>query len=414
MSSISTYRGKSGDTLRAVQFIGSDKKRRSIRLGTLPAKDVEDIKGRIDVLEIYRKYGRQHDPDTIKWLATLDNGVYDTLAAGGLVTPRSEKQKGLALGAYLEHYIGQRQALVTAGKLKEDSLRKEKQTQHCLIDHFGADKPVAEFTYADSEDFRHYCLVKGSHSVKRCGSAIVILARRPLSENTTRKHCSTASKFFKAAQRRKLIDCNPFDNEAVPKSVLASEHHAYITEADSKAVLDKLPTTEWRLLFALLRWGALRIHEPRLLTWADVLWDTNRLIVHSTKTGTRQSPIWPEVLKLLEERYDEAPEGVERVLPFMQGRTDASLRKPLQKAITAAGVPSWRRLFHNLRYTRQNELLEAGHPRKAVCYWVGNSEDVADKNYEDITAADWERATGVRAPDNAPPAENAKESSRKR
>jgi integrase len=415
MASISTYKGATGDTLRAIQFIGSDRKRRTIRLGTLPAKDVGDYKERIDLLEVYRRHKRAPDPDTVAWLGRLDNALYDKLAAGGLAEPRAggKQPKGLNLGAFLESYIGQRQALVEAGKLNADTLRNEKTTRDCLIQCFGSDRPLAAIDEPAAEDFRHFLLTKGWQPVKRCGSEIVIMERRPLAESTTRKRCSMAGKFFRAAVRRKLIAFNPF--EVVPKANISTDKHRYINEADSKAVLAKLPGTQWQLLFALCRWGGLRIHEPRLLTWADVQWDDNRLLVHCTKTaryaghGARLVPLWPEVLTLLEKRYDEAADGEQHVLPFLQGRTNASLRKTLQRAIEAAGVAAWPRLWHNLRYTRQNELLEAGYKRKAVCYWIGNSADVANEHYEDVTAADWDRAN---APLSAPPAENMAESRR--
>lgn len=58
-----------------------------------------------------------------------------------------------------------------------------------------------------------------------------------------------------------------------------------------------------------------------------------------------------------------------------------------------AGVAPWPRLWHNLHGTRQNELLEAGFKRKAVCVWLGNSADTADEHYEKVTAVDWERAS---------------------
>jgi integrase len=408
MSSISTYTGKHGDTYRAIQFVGSDRKRRSIRLGALPAKDVQDIKERIDLLEIYRKTKRAPDTDTAAWLGRMDDGIYNTLAAGGLVDARGGKPKGITLGAFLENYLGQRQALVTAGKITADTLRKETQTHNCLLDKFGADKLLTSFTCGDAEDFRNYLLTSGSHTVKRCGTEIVIFARRPLAENTTRKHCSTAGKFFRAAMRRELITRNPFDTPAVPKAVLATTRHAYIKAADAAAVMEKLPDNQWRLLFGLCRWGGLRIGETRFVTWGDVLWHEQRLRVHSPKTahfhgrGERLIPLFPELAELFDERDAEAQAGDLYVLPFMQGKTDANLRKTMERAIKLAGVKPWPRLWHNLRGTRQNELLEAGFNRKAVCEWLGNSDAVAARHYEKLTDADWQMAT---APLNAPPAE---------
>jgi integrase len=417
MSSISTYKGKLGGTYRAIQFVGADRKRRSIRLGGLPAKDVESIKERIDLLEVYRKHNRSPDTETAQWVGRIDGNIYDKLAAGGLVEPRpgKETRKGISLGAFLENYIGQRQALVTAGKLNADTLRIEKVTRDCLVQRFGADKLLDRFTEADAEDFRHFLLTIGGQPVKRCGPEITIMPRRPLAESTTRKRCSIANKFFRSAVRRGLITRNPFDTDAVPKSNVATSKHAYIKAADAQAVLDKLPDTQWKLIFALCRWGGLRIGEVRLLTWADVQWDESRLLVHSPKTArykghaTRLVPLWPEIAELLDKRYHDAPEGDQYVLPMLQGRSNASLRKVLQRAIEAAGVAAWPRLFHNLRGTRQNELLEAGHARKAVCAWMGNSDDTAEEHYEKCTEADWSRAT---APLNAPPTENVQESRR--
>lgn len=411
MASISTYKGATGDTLRAVQFVGADKKRRSIRLGTLPAKDVDRIKEHIDLLEVCRKHGQQPNADLVAWLGRIDDKTRDTLAAGGLVSIRMDKQKGLTLGAWLESYIGQRQALVAAKHLAADSLRNERQARDALLDKFGADKLLASFTEADAEAFRHYLLTSGSHSVKRCGTEIVIFARRPLAESTTRKRCAIASKFFRAAKRRKLIGDNPFDNPAVPKSNLATANHAYINTATANAVLDKLPGTQWKLLFGLCRWGGLRIGETRLLTWGDVLWDRDELLIHSPKTarygqGTRTLPIFPELRKLLNDREAEAVAGDVHLLPMLQGRSNASLRKTVERAIKAAGVKQWARLWHNLRGTRQNELLEEGHKRKAVCAWLGNSSETASEHYEKATEADKQKAI---APLFAPPSQNLAE-----
>lgn len=338
--------------------------------------------------------------------------MYDTLAAGGLVSARTEKQKGLSLGAYLENYLGQRQGLVDVGKLTADSLRIERVTRDCLVQKFGADKLVASFTESDAEDFRHYLLTVGGQPVKRCGSELVILPRRPLAESTTRKRFAMASKFFRAAVRRGLVARNPFDCDSVPKANVATSKHAYIKAADAKAILDKLPGTQWQLLFALCRWGGLRIGETRLLTWGDVLWDENKLLVHSPKTAryqghdTRLVPLFPEIERLLSDRDAEAKPGDLHVLPMMEDRSNASFRKVLERAIVAAGVAPWPRLWHNLRGTRQNELLEAGFKRKAVCSWLGNSSDTADEHYEKCTEADWDRAT---APDFAPPSQKMAE-----
>jgi integrase len=147
------------------------------------------------------------------------------------------------------------------------------------------------------------------------------------------------------------------------------------------------------------------------VTWGDVLWDSGDLLVTSPKTqrygqGTRLVPLFPELADALGKLYHEADAGL-YALPMMQGRSNASLRKVLQRAIVAAGVTPWKRLWHNLRGTRQNELLEAGYKRKAVCAWLGNSSETASEHYEKVTSADKARAIGATAPDSAPPTQKA-------
>jgi integrase len=194
------------------------------------------------------------------------------------------------------------------------------------------------------------------------------------------------------AVRKGLIGSNPFSgNKAVPTANIATEHRAYIKEVDARKVLAELPTTEWKLLFALSRWGGLRVgSEVRRLTWDDIDREQERLLIHSPKTehhaghGSRWLPIFPELAPLLALRFAEAAEGETLVLPMLQGRTDAALRGPLERAIKRAGVTAWPRLWHSLRATRQTELADS-FPAHVVCAWLGNSQAVARAHYLQVT-----------------------------
>lgn len=63
------------------------------------------------------------------------------------------------------------------------------------------------------------------------------------------------------------------------------------------------------------------------------------------------------------------------------GRTDASLRDTVHRAIKTAGMPVWANLWRSLRSTRQTELEDQGIPTHVVCNWMGNSPKVAVKHY---------------------------------
>jgi len=50
-----------------------------------------------------------------------------------------------------------------------------------------------------------------------------------------------------------------------------------------------------------------------------------------------------------------------------------------------AGIMQWPKLVHNLRVSRQIELL-AEFPAKDVCHWLGNTQAVAMRHYAKATS----------------------------
>ena len=207
-----------------------------------------------------------------------------------------------------------------------------------LIEKFGT-KPIGSVNEGDAFDFRNWLLTSGAKRRKK----------ETQEETTVQKKCAVAFRFFKDAARRDLIHLNPF--ESVPRANLATKSKAYINEADAKLVLEELPNNEWKLLFALSRWGGLRVgSEVRLLTWGDIDWERQRILIHSPKTEryegreTRLIPMFPELAELLDKRFDEAAEGDVLVLPMLKGKTDAALRGPFEGAIERAGLKQWPRL----------------------------------------------------------------------
>jgi integrase len=159
------------------------------------------------------------------------------------------------------------------------------------------------------------------------------------------------------------VERNPF--ESVPTHTKGNaSRQRFISDEDARKVLDKLPSPEWRLLFALARWGGLRVpSEPAAMTWADVDWQDRRLVVHASKTEhhegheSRVIPLFPEIAEPLQHVFEDAPAGQVYVLPFVRERTGTALRKPLMATIQRAGLTPWPRLWHNLRASRQTELV---------------------------------------------------------
>lgn len=165
-------------------------------------------------------------------------------------------------------------------------------------------------------------------------------------------------------------------------------------------MLEACPDNEWRLLFALSRYGGLRCpSEPLVLKWADVDWEHNRICVHSPKTEhhpggeSRLIPLFPELRPYLLEAFEQAAEGSEFVISQYRD-AKKNFRTRMERIVKRAGLKPWVKLFQNLRSTRETELAET-FPLHVVTAWLGNSEPVAAKHYLQVTDEHFQRAANA-------------------
>lgn len=150
----------------------------------------------------------------------------------------------------------------------------------------------------------------------------------------------------------------------------------------------------WQTIIALGRYGGLRCpSEVASLRWEDIDWDRGRMTVTSPKTEhhegkeTRVLPIFPELAPVLAAAFDAAEEVAvyfigghlrEKALR-PRGWRSCNLRTQFGRIIKRAGLEAWPRLFHNLRASRETELLRE-HPIHVVTAWLGNSPRIALKH----------------------------------
>ena len=359
---------------RRIQFIGADGKRRAVRLGKASLKQAEALRVKMEHLVSAVALGQLPDPEIGRWLVGLDDVMHNRLAAVGLVAPRQL----LNLAAFLDGYIDGR------SDLKESTKIALKQTRRDLVEFFGADKALQSISEGDADEWRQW------------------LSRR-VSSNTVRRRCGRAKQFFGFAVRKRAIVVNPFTH--LESSVQANASRQwFISREHAQWVLDACPDAEWRLLFALSRYGGLRCPSEHLaLKWADVDWDRQRLHVRSPKTehhegkAVRVVPLFPELRPYLLEVFEEAAPGAMYVIStYRMG--NVNLRTRLKRIIRKAGLEPWAKLFQNLRSTRETELADR-FPVQAVCAWIGNSEAVAKKHYLQVTEQHFTDA--VREPEQA-------------
>ena len=351
---------------RTIQFVAPNGKRKSIRLGKTSQRDAEAIKTTIEALVASAASGFAWDNETARWVAGIEDVLAGKLARAGLIP----KRQAAVLSDFLDSYFAKRADVKDATRTNWGHTRPNR------FDFFGRDKPLRDITPGDADDWRLYMMTQVP------------------SENTVNKRCGNAKQFFKHAVRHKLIEANPFAD--LKSTVRGNPKRFYfITLDEAYKVLDQCPDAQWRLLFALSRFGGLRCpSEHLLLRWTDIDWGCGRITITSLKTEhhpdgeSRVIPIFPELLPYLEECFEMAEPGAEFVISLYR-RTETNLRTQLHKIIHRAGMKPWPKVFQNLRSTRQTELEER-FPSHVVCAWVGNSERVAREHYLQVTDRHYE------------------------
>jgi integrase len=376
MASISTDR-KNGS--RRILFIGADGRRKKITLGKVPLRTARTIKAHVEELAAAVLGGNAPAPETSAWLGERDAVLYDKLVAVGLATPRTSTPQGKlqTLGLFLEQYIDSRTDIKPGTRINLNQAKQQ------LLRFFGAEKPLSAISPGDADEFR-----------------LDLMGR--LAENTARRFCGRSKQFFRAAVRKKIIRENPFGDMKQCNVKGNPSRFYFITREEAEKVLAACPDAQWRLLFALSRFGGLRCPSEHCgLRWGDVDWERGRITVTSPKTEaheggeSRQIPIFPELRPYLEEAWEQAefPSGTEFVITRYRD-VNSNLRTSLQRIIRRAGLTPWPKLWQNLRSTRETELAES-FPIHVVCAWIGNSQKVAAKHYLQVRDTDFEKASAL-------------------
>lgn len=367
-------------------------KRRLFRLGSLNKRDSATFFSRFESLIAAVRSGRSPDEETSLWLSKLSDGLYRRLVKAGLVAPRDGANVP-TLAEFLSTYIA------TKGDKKPSTLVTYRNVERNLLAFFGEDRRIDAITSADAEDWRSW-----------------LVTTETLAENTCRKRSGIAKTMFAKAVRGKLIAENPFDELKV--TLVSNQARQQFIDCETIIkVLDKCPDADWRAIFGLCRYGGLRCpSEVLAVRWQDVNFVEGWLLVRSPKTehhgkAVRRCPLFPELRDILQDAYDQAPDGAEHVVTKYR-TTESNLRTQATKIIERAGATVWPKLFHNLRASRQTEL-SARFPLPDVCAWLGNTVAVAAKHY--LQARDvhfTEAATVVTATPSAVPTEAAVTSSK--
>jgi integrase len=388
-----------------IHYQDENDRRQTVRIGKMSERNAVAIKIKVEDLIASKLSGGAIKDETALWADRIAKPLAMKLFKKGLIDSRELKEEEdrineqaqreaeetakVRLLPYLTEYVASRVDLKPRTAIKFNA------TIDYLVAHFGADKPLVDITEGDAEDFR------------------IFLLSKKLAENTVRKHTQIVKQFFNKAIKKRILENNPFRD--LKATVQANpERFFFVDAATSKAVLESLPSLQWKLIFALCRWGGLRCpSEVLALRWVDVDWEKGRIRIKSEKTehhtgkGSRDIPLFPELKPILEQAWHEAEEGEVFVITKYRNK-EQNLRTRLAHYIVRAGFKPWPKLFQNMRSTRETELAQ-DFPMHVVCKWIGNSEAIAAKHYLQLTDAHFAKANQPKsAPEN--PQQNPQQS----
>jgi integrase len=360
-----------------------DGKRRSVPVGHIGEDAAREIADNLQHLADIRAYDTPNmvRDDVTAWLIELQKKnveFYDKIAGIGLAPKRApvEAQQVVTLGGLCARV----QAEYAASKATTRDLYKRFFDKP--LAHFGAGRDVTTIKPADADAF-------------------VAELRKTLAQATVSRSVKAYRLLFKRALRWGFVTCNPFDGIKAGAMTNHSRKQ-YVPVADFEKVLAAETSAEFRALLALCRYGALRCpSEVFALRWADVRFDERKLIVRSPKTEhhaggeSRILPLFPELADALLAWYTDAPEGVEYVINMHRDKGyRVNFRQRVERLIVKAGVKPWGKLFHNLRASRESELVER-YPLATVAAWLGHAPEVAAAHYLTQTDADGNFADAI-------------------
>jgi len=365
------------------QFTWPDGSAVSIPLGRLSERQAENVRYYVERLIVSSETAAIPSPVTTEWIARAPEELRKHLEWLGLVEV-ANRRRIPTLAEWLQEYIDSRSDVRPATRVLY------RKTERYLLRFFGGEIRIDRITPADA---------KGFH--------IWMKTTRGLSDATACLHCHKAKQFFRAAAKRRLIIENPFAGLRLGRAT-NPRRLCFVTREEAEAVLKIFPTAEWRLIFALCRYGGLRCpSEVTRLRWEDVDWARKRFTVHGPKTeryrdgGVRQVPIFPELLPHLQALLKQAKKGAEYVITRYR-RPDQNLGTYLRSIVLRAGLKPWPRLTRNLRSTRETELAE-DYPLHVVAAWMGHTRRIATKHYLQATESHYEKAAADTRPSPSEP-----------
>ena len=381
MANLETKRNRNGLNIK-IHFT-LNRERKKLCLGSKwTRKQAETIRVYVEDIIRAKETGGALQRSTASFLDGITDDLRRRFESSGLLEHKHRWTNGAIWEAYINDF---------ALKRKPSSVITVHRVEKVFFDFFSKDSDPDSITADKSEQFRLF--------LKASGYAPATIAM-----SLTRVKC-----VYRWAVNREYIGKNPFRLIEIEAGAFENpDRMVFIPLSDYEKLLEACPNQSWRTVITLCRIGGLRhTSETLRLTWADVNWEQNKLIVHSPKTerhrgkSARIIPLFPKLREELESQFELAKPGGS---PFIVPNDECYVREKFRRIIYRAGLQPWPRPFQNLRESRANELWSE-FPDHVAQAWMGHSKNTANKFYLQVQDAHFLQAITNGTVDLAPTAE---------
>ncbi|MDZ4848509.1 MAG: tyrosine-type recombinase/integrase [Pirellulaceae bacterium] len=374
MASISTDSAGS----RRIQFTNVEGVRKTIRLGKVSLRKTEEWVRHVEQLAEAVRFSQTAEHATQSWAEKLPDELYEKLVTVNLMPSRNTLIS--TLRPFIDAFIDGRK------DVKASTKEVWKLAGNTLVTFFGAERKLASVTEVDAEMFKQN------------------LVELQLAPSTIHKRLQVSRSMFSQAVKRKIVSTNPFA-EVTHSAIIPENRKFYVNREVIEALMNHCDST-WKSIVALARFGGLRTPSETLsLRWRDIHWNEKTILVTSPKTehhfngATRLMPLFPELAAVLTQARAKDTNNDDFVVDrrYREAATstglwrNANLRTQLLRILKRAELKPWPRLFHNLRASRETELV-ARFPIHVVAHWLGNTPEIAMRHYLQVTQADYAKA----------------------
>ena len=341
--------------------------KKKLTLGAINKEDADHFGANLNLLISYKKNFGSVPPNVERWVDSLSLTHQRQLKSLGLVDNLTPT------GGYLISHLCKDFTKYRLSDKSASTITEYEKGRRNLIDCFG-DVSIDSIDIKNGREFFYW-----------------LRNDQNLADNTAKQRLRYARTIFDMAVEDRRLSYNPFKARGLSVTQSAAKKD-YVSSRTFEKIIDSVNDSDWKLLFTLTRCVPMRIpSEFTDLTWDDVDFEKNKILIHSPKTRhlgkhARLVPIFSRVSPLLVELHGRRGD---EIYVFEGLRLITNVGKIAKDICKRANVTPWGNFWNSIRASAETDLMDRFGLRRA-CQWSGNSAATAMKNYALVRSEDYD------------------------